>query len=237
MNRFQQLVEQVTEQSFDGLARRYHRFRRSSHDGAIVADCVGSNLRCAHDWGWCEDIMDAPRSGALYTPDELVDELSDRAEEHGTEVVRLSGMEPVMEDDHLLTVADRLPPDITLRIDTNGMLLSREYLEAIHRRHDDLAVRISFKGHDPESFARLSGVEPELFRYQLRAVDALLDGAVRSSFVLAGVYREEHRDALEEGLSERAGTRVEIELEDLRICPAIVDNCRERGIDISHVLD
>lgn len=236
MNRFQELVDEVTDRSFDGLSRRYHRFRHSSHDGAIVADCVGSNLRCAHDWGWCEDIMGSPRSGTLYAPRELVDELTGRAAEHDADTVRLSGMEPVMEDDHLLAVADQLPDDTGLRIDTNGMLLSREYLDALQRRHGDLMVRLSFKGHDPASFGRLAGVEADRFSHQLRAFDALLDRGVDRSFVLAGVYTEDDRQELEEQLAERSGQDIDVELEDLRICPEIVEQCRQRGIDISHVM-
>lgn len=236
MNDLQELVDRVERDAFEGLARRYHRVRHSSHDDAIVADCVGSDLRCAHDWGWCEGIMDAPRSGTLYTPDDLVEELATRAEEHGTGTVRLSGMEPVMEDDHLLAVADRLPSGVGLRIDTNGMLLSREYLDELYRRHTDLAVRLSFKGHDPDSFSRLAGVGPEAFDRQLRAFDALMVSEVDASFVLAGVYRERERQRLEDELCERSGKEIELVLEDLRLCPEIVANCEERGIDISHVM-
>lgn len=236
MNDLQELIDGVERGSFDGLARRYHRFRHSSHDGAIVADCVGSNLRCAHDWGWCEGIMDAPRSGTLYTPEDVVEELVTRAQEHGTDLVRLSGMEPVMEDDHLLAVADRLPQGLELRIDTNGMLLSREYLEELYRRHGDLRVRLSFKGHDPDSFSRLAGVGEEAFDRQLRAFDALMGSRVDASFVLAGIYREPERERLEDELRERSGSEIELVLEDLRLCPEIVANCEQRGIDISHVM-
>lgn len=233
MHEFRDLVQEVRSRSFDRTRRRYHRFRHSTHDDSVVADCIGSNLRCAHEWGWCEGILDDPSAGTFYTPDEVIEELLGIAEGHNCTSARITGMEPVMGDDHLIEVAQRLDDHgMDLRIDTNGMLLDHEYLRRLEDACD-LSIRLSFKGHDPQSFEKLAGVHRSWFMNQVRAFLACHDSDVKTQYVLAGVYDGEDRDQLADWLPAEDPA---IEVEKLRLCPQNREHLEDAGFDLDHVL-
>lgn len=233
MHDFCQLVDDVRHKSFDGDERRYHRFRYSSHDDTVVADCIGSNLRCAHEWGWCEGILDNPTAGRFYTPETVTEKLLDHAEEHGCDTARISGMEPVMQDDHLVKVARRLDSQgMALRVDTNGMLLDHSYLQRLEQEAD-LSIRLSFKGHHPASFQRLADVHRSWFTHQHRAFLACRDSDVDMAAVLAGVYTEEQKDELTGWLGVDDDS---IDLEPLHLCPANRERLEAAGFDLDHIL-
>ena len=226
---FDNLVSAVWSHSFQKGKRRYHRFRTATSDDTFVADCIGSNLRCAHEWGWCEGILDDPRAGRFYTPEELVEKAQRASRSGDIEAFRVSGMEPVMHDAHLLEVADLLPASIPLHIETNGMLLTASYLEALTARAD-VRVRLSFKGTTAKQFARLSQVEPRYFTNQKQAFRACVDTGISFTVALAGVYDHEDREKLENELREYEEA-VDVELEPLRLCPANEKQLQEAGFD------
>ncbi|MDY6777627.1 MAG: radical SAM protein [Candidatus Nanohaloarchaea archaeon] len=231
---FHELVQQVRHHSFDQERRRYHRFRFSTHDSAAVADCIGSNLRCAHEWGWCEGIIGKPGKGRLYRPEKVAERLETLAADNDSTLVRLSGMEPIMGDDHLLQLTQHLSDTYQLRIDTNGMLLSDGFAAALQDRHDDLRIRLSFKGVDPDTFSRLAQVEPEQFQRQIDAFQSCIEHGITIQPVLAGVYSDEDGEKLEQRLAEidqDAASRLFIE--ELRLCPENHERLKEAGFDLS----
>jgi len=231
MHDFDRLVQQVREHSFDGDRRRYHRFRTTQDEA--VADCVGSNLRCAHDWGWCEGILDDPAAGRFYSPHGLVNELEQRCQSDSLDAIRLTGMEPIMADHHLVEVIDQLDDSITVRIDTNGMLLTHNYISRFNGAND-LEIRLSFKGSNPENFSRLASVGTDQFQRQIDAFRACIAEDVSLDSVLVGVFGEEERDELREKLQPISGKHAaELELEKLRYCPENRKKLQERGFDVS----
>jgi uncharacterized Fe-S cluster-containing radical SAM superfamily protein len=233
MHEFRGLLQEVRSQSFDGSRRRYHRFRHSTHDDAVVADCIGSNLRCAHEWGWCEGILDDPAAGTFYSPEDVIEELVGLADEHNCSSARITGMEPVMRDDHLIEVARGLDKnDMGLRIDTNGMLLDHEYLGRLGSACD-LSIRLSFKGHDPASFQQLADVHGSWFMNQVRAFHACHTSDIETRYVLAGVFDAADRDRLADMLPADDPS---IEVEKLRICPQNRERLEAAGFDLDHVL-
>lgn len=236
-SKFQDLVSRVREESFDGLKRRYHRFRFSSHDDSAVADCSGSSLRCAHEWGWCEGVLDRPSSGRLYSPAETAERLEDICREKGVSRVRLSGMEPVMGDRHLPELVRVLDEGLEMCVDTNGMLLTEEYLaELVEKR--SVSIRLSFKGSNPENFAQLSGVEPRFFRNQLRVFKACVKRDVDVVPVLAGVYGRKELEELREMLRDIDEMRAsELYVEKLHLCPENREKLVEAGFDLGDVLE
>jgi len=232
---FEELVDDVRRHSFAGERRRYHRFRRSSHDDAAVADCVGSNLRCAHDWGWCEGIIDDPRAGRFYNPSDVVEQLEAICEEANLSKVRFSGMEPVMADDHLLRVLELLKPTtgLDVQIDTNGMLLSHDYLKQLLEKRD-VSIRLSFKGYNQETFARLAGVEKGCFARQIGAFKACSAEGVPLQPVLVGIFGDDELETLRRRLAQIDSKLAErLELEGLNLCPANKAKLEEAGFDVS----
>ncbi|MDY6771337.1 MAG: radical SAM protein [Candidatus Nanohaloarchaea archaeon] len=237
MHEFAELVSEVREQSFDSDRRRYHRFRYSSHDNTVVADCVGSNLRCAHEWGWCEGILDDPAAGQLHTPGKVVERLEELADDHGTRTARFSGMEPVIGDDHLVRTLERLDSQgFEVRIDTNGMLLDESYAERLETAATP-GVRLSFKGSNPENFSKLARIAPEHFQRQIDAFQACIDAGIDLEPVLAGVYGEEERAELSQRLGSIDREAAErLTVEPLHLCPANRQKLEDAGFDLDDML-
>ncbi|MCJ7450539.1 MAG: radical SAM protein [Candidatus Nanohaloarchaeota archaeon QJJ-9] len=228
-------MEKVEKKSFQGNKRRYHRFRYSSHDSSAVADCVGSNLRCAHEWGWCEGILSKPTKGRLYSPSEVEEKLVEMCEEEGVKTVRFTGMEPVMGDSHLIQAIERLE-SYKVRIDTNGMLLTPELASKL-AKFDNLSIRLSFKGSNPENFSKLTGVEPKHFKNQLRAFKACKKYGIETNPVLAGVYGREEVMELQrslEGLGK--GNIGELCVEDLHICRENKEKLEKAGFVVERFI-
>lgn len=230
MHDFKALVRSVWERSFDGENRRYHRFRTADSGSTLVADCIGSNLRCAHEWGWCEGILDDPSAGRLVSPDEIVN----RAKDCDATAVRVTGMEPVMHDRHLLQLAETIPESMTLRIETNGMLLGGAYTRALTDRCD-CHVRLSFKGSDPEQFSKLARVDQRYFQNQVQAFHAIRKAECSIELALAGVYDEEDATKLGKRLIDDGS--IDITAEPLRLCPENEQKLEEAGFDVAAISD
>ena len=234
MHEFPELVRQVWHASFRGTDRRYHRFRTTADD-TFVADCIGSNLRCAHEWGWCEGILDDPSAGRFYSPNDIVTKAKEARRTEGCTRIRLTGMEPAMHDSHLLQLADMLPDDFSLVIETNGMLVSRGFLDQLCSV-TDLHLRLSFKGTTPDQFQTLSRVAPSYFHNQIEAYQAALNANCQLETALAGVFDTKDKERLEDRLS-RYKEDVSVELEPLRLCPANEQRLKKAGFDLEQYRD
>ena len=113
------------------------------------------------------------------SPEEVAQRLYSIASSHGFHQVRLSGNEPTLARDHLLSVLEQFPEGIDFVLETNGILLGHDagYAEALSI-FSNLHVRVSFKGSSPEEFSRLTDAEPEAFWLPLKALDNLLHAGV-----------------------------------------------------------
>jgi len=208
--------------------RKYYRFRASRHYGGIVtADAVGCPFLCAYCWNYGRN--ESPgKFGEFCSADNVVEKLTSIARRKKIRLFRVSGAEPVLGTasfDHLLKVvkAGRFI------IETNGLILGARPDMAERLGGLNVAVRISIKGWDGQSFERVSGAKREFFRYPLIALKTLIGAGVDAwPAVMGDLFGPEGTRRLA-ALMEEMGIRTRIETEYLERYPFVVSNLRHRG--------
>ena len=215
-----------------GTRRKYYRFRASGHYGGIVtADAVGCPFLCAYCWNYWRN-EDPAGFGEYYAPFEVVEKLTSVARRKKIDLFRISGAEPVLGPasfDHLLQVI----PAGRFIIETNGLLLGACPDLAVRLAGLNVAVRISIKGWDGESFERISGAKREFFRYPLIALKTLLGAGVGAwPAVMGDLFGTEGTKRIA-ALMEEMGIRTRIETEYLERYPGVVATMRQRGWETS----
>ncbi|MFX0196808.1 MAG: hypothetical protein ACFFCW_11830, partial [Candidatus Hodarchaeota archaeon] len=147
-------------------------------------------LRCFYCWAnWSRDFPE--RFGEFYSPKKLANRLFNAAKEGITapgwesfrhlqvDKLRLSGCEPTLGKNHLLTVLrhvvnSKYPLFI---LETNGILLGydRNYVKQLAEFKDKLYVRVSFKAATPEGFTQRTGAIGKYYELPFKALKSLID--------------------------------------------------------------
>lgn len=160
----------VTRKVGNEVQRKYYRFRPAKFYGGIAsADCVGCNLRCVYCWS--NDLAREGKIGNFFSPEEVASKLVNIAEKFGFKLVRITGNEPTISKEHLISVLKRIPSNLTFILETNGITLADEKFVKILKNFENLHVRISIKGCDEEEFSRITGAKPSDFNLQLKALE------------------------------------------------------------------
>ena len=192
------LSEEVEAIVIDGNKRKYNTFRLEPFYGQIAtARAVGCNLRCS--FCWINPSRDNPKNyGAFYSPQEVYEKLIEvssnkfgRATMSG--VTRITGCEPTIGKNHLLSVAEISKEEEDFRrflIETNGILLGSDenYVKTLSKFGDYIRVRLSFKAGTPEAFERKTGAEAKFFDLQFKALEYLKKHNV--SYSLAAMSKD-----------------------------------------------
>ena len=225
-------AEQTAQIVCDGERRKYHRFRAARFYGGIArADCVGCCLGCAFCWSW-HQVAQPQRYGRFYTPGEVAERLVAIARRKGFHQVRISGNEPTLCRDHLLQVLERIPPDLTFILETNGILLGHDagYARAL-ARFPNLHVRLSLKGTTEEDFHRITGAEPAAFRLQLAALANLrAAGVTVHPAVMVSFSSDQDIAALRQRLARIAPAFADFEVEEVVLYGDTEKRLREAGL-------
>ncbi len=169
----------VTRVSGGSVERKYFRFRGGRWYGGIAsADVIGCNLRCRFCWAWY--FRDRHDLGFFLSPEKVFERLSEIALKRGYRYLRLTGGEPTIAKEHLLEIL-RLSETsrFVFIVETNGILIGAEpaYAKELSR-FNNIYVRVSFKGTNPQEFTKLTGAVPTGFELQLRALRNLLDSGL-----------------------------------------------------------
>lgn len=185
-----------------GDERKYTRFYATEVYGGIATGYTcGCCLRCVFCWvDWSRDFPE--RYGRLYSAEEAFGMLRDAAHRHGVGRLRISGAEPTIGREHLLSLLDLVEEsEFSLFIlETNGILFGADpdYVEAIagfKKPH----VRLSLKAGTPEAFTQKTGAKRESFELPFRAIRNLMDSGV--SFHVAAMSADPRIMAMEERIS------------------------------------
>lgn len=199
----------VTRSGPRGLERKYEHFYTTGVYGGIATGyCIGCCLRCIFCWvSWGRDFPE--RFGKFYSPEEAFSRLREAAHKRKVEKLRISGAEPTLGKDHLLSLLERVETsEFPLFIlETNGILLGvdKDYVRKISKFTKPY-VRVSLKAGTPEAFTRKTGAKPEAFKIPFRAIRNLLDHHV--SFHVAAMSADprimtpEERNSLMQKLAE-----------------------------------
>ena len=138
--------------------KKYYRFRGTGFYGGIsTADTVGCNLRCKFCWS-SSSVWKSKNTGEFYLPEQVADKIHDIARKKGYNKLRVSGGEPTIGRNHLLTLLEEINPKFLFILETNGILLGadRTYVEELSQ-FKNLHIRVCLKGSTSEEFSLLTG--------------------------------------------------------------------------------
>ncbi len=229
-----ELAEKTERVVCSGEKRKYYRFRPAPHYGGLAtADCVGCWLRCLFCWSW-HVVTQPEKTGRFYSPEEVARNLTSMTRKKGFDQVRISGNEPTLHRSHLLKVLELIPKDIRFILETNGILIGHDpsYAKDLSR-FPNLNVRVSLKGACPEDFTRLTTTGSDGFRYQLRALQNLVEEGV--DCFPAVITDFSSREAIKKLRQELKAIRSEFEdfeEEELILYPFVSENLQKADLSL-----
>ena len=227
-----ELAERVGQVVSSGEKRKYYRFRPAPYYGGIAtADCVGCCLKCLFCWSW-NIIIQPEKVGRFYSPQEVAKNLLSIAKKKGLNQVRISGNEPTLHRSHLLQVLQVIPREIHFILETNGILIGYDpsYAKDLSR-FPNLYVRVSLKGACPEDFSRLTGMKPEGFTLQLKALESLLEEGVDCfPAIMSNFSSKDDMDKLRQRLERMRPDFANLEEEEVILYPFVVDHLEKAGL-------
>jgi len=211
----------VTRMGKEGLERKYAGIYSAPVYGGIATGyAVGCCLRCIYCWSnWSRDFPE--KFGKFYSPKEVAQKLFKAAEGGITapgwerfrhlrvNKLRLSGCEPTVGKEHLLSVLrhvmDSKYPLFIL--ETNGILLGadRDYVKKLAEFKERLYVRVSFKAATSEGFTQRTGAIGSYYELPFKALEYLLKEGIyarAAAMTDSKVMPEDERRILIEKLNE-----------------------------------
>ena len=157
--------------------KKYTAFYATGVYGGIATGyACGCCLRCVFCWvDWSREYPE--KYGRFYSPKEVFERLSKIAKKYGTNNCRLSGAEPTLGKEHLLSVLNLVEQsEFKLFIlETNGILfgVDEEYVKRVSR-FGKVHVRISLKAGTARDFASKTGATNESFELPFEAIKHLI---------------------------------------------------------------
>jgi len=168
----------VTRRGPQGLERKYENFYATGVYGGIATGyCVGCCLRCVFCWvSWARDFPE--KFGRFHSPEKAFNQLRNAAHRYKVNKLRISGAEPTLGKDHLLSLLEYVEESEFpfFILETNGILfgVDKGYVKEI-ARFTKPHVRVSLKAGTPEDFTKKTGAKPEAFEIPFQAIRNLLD--------------------------------------------------------------
>lgn len=211
----------VTREGREGLERKYVGiYSAPVYRGIATGYAGGCCLRCIYCWAnWSRDFPE--KLGEFYSPREVAQDLFDAAEKGITspgwerfrhikvEKLRLSGCEPTIGKEHLLSVLKYIKDSKypLFILETNGILFGadRDYVKQLREFREKIYVRVSFKAALPEGFTQRTGALGEYYELPFKALEYLLDEGVyarAAAMTDPRVMPKEERKILIEKLSK-----------------------------------
>ncbi len=183
----------VTRQGDEGLERKYTGFYSVPvYKGIATGYAAGCCLRCIYCWSnWSGDFPE--KFGKFYSPKQAAQNLFKAAEEgiiysdywrrviRKVKKLRLSGCEPTLGKEHLLSVLEHVgKTKYPFYLETNGILLGsdRDYVRRLSQFSSFIYVRVSFKAATPEGFTQRTGAIGEFYELPFKALKYLLNEGI-----------------------------------------------------------
>jgi uncharacterized Fe-S cluster-containing radical SAM superfamily protein len=158
--------------------RKYYSFRGGRFYGGIAAaDCVGCVLDCVFCWSH-KPRCNPETAGKFYSAKHVVEKLMSIAKKNNYNKIRISGNEPTLCKSHLIEVLEYVPDDILFILETNGILLDNDYIQALTPFKHHLHVRVSLKGVTEEQFTYITAMDGQFLDYQIKALGYLTKAGI-----------------------------------------------------------
>jgi uncharacterized Fe-S cluster-containing radical SAM superfamily protein len=211
----------VTRQGLEGVERKYSDFYSVPvYMGIATGYAVGCCLRCIYCWSnWSRDFPE--KFGKFYSPKAVVQRLFKAAENGITyserwrklipkvNKLRLSGCEPTIGKEHLLSVLKYVEESkySLFILETNGILFGadKSYVKELAEFYSKLYVRVSFKAATPEGFTQRTGAIGKYYELPFNALKHLLNEGIftrAAAMTDPKIMPKEERKLLIQKLSE-----------------------------------
>ncbi|MFW9773275.1 MAG: radical SAM protein [Candidatus Heimdallarchaeota archaeon] len=213
-----ELSKQIKHNVCINNKRKYYRFRKTKfYGGCATADCIGCNLRCVYCWG--QKKVWSYKFGQYYSALQVSKKLVNMNQP----LIRISGGEPTICKEHLLSLINLVPKDVIFILETNGILFDEKFAKKLSR-FENIYVRVSLKGVDEITFQKITGVVGKYFHYQINALKLLNKYNIKNrAALLVNLFTVDQIRSL--GIPN-------LEFEELIEYPFVIKNLKRRGIQI-----
>ena len=224
----EKIVIKGNKRKYANLARRL-RF----YGGTISATEVGCNLRCK----FC--FSDAPvrrpkTTGRFYSPEEVFNALSRKADKHGCKLISASASEGTLGKQHLFELLDLVDrSDYVYILETNGMTIGDDPQFAKElSRFKNLHVRVSIKGANEDEYHTLTSACKESYNLPFKALEYLMDNKVScNACVMISFSDKKSIKHVTNRLSDIApGILKSLELESITMFPKVASRLKQANL-------
>jgi len=170
-----ELARQTEEIVGKGNSRKYTDFYCTGVYGGISTGyTIGCCLRCV--FCWVDFSRDFPlQTGQFFSAQHAFQNLNHNARKAGVKKMRISGGEPTLCPEHLVSVLELIRETPCLFIlETNGILFGNDpdYVNRL-KKYRNIHIRVSLKAGNPEGFERRTGGKGEFYELPFKAVEYL----------------------------------------------------------------
>ncbi len=214
-------------------SRKYYRFRGGRFYGGIAsADCVGCILDCVFCWSY-KPRCNPEYAGKFYTGKQVAEKLVENAKKNNYTKVRITGNEPTLCKEHLLGVLEHIPNNLLFILETNGILLDKDYINSLKPFKHHIHTRVSLKGVIETQFELITGMAGEFLKFQFQTLRLLIDSGIScNAAIMSELVNDENMKILFDKLNTIDNRLVrDLELEYLIMYPFIDEELKKRGID------
>jgi len=188
-------------------------------------------MDCVFCWSWRTRQKDI---GCFFSPEQVAERLVRIAKENRFSSVRISGNEPTLCKDHLLSVienVEKLDPRLLFILETNGIEIGKDKdfskeLSGFRNLH----VRVSFKTGNPENFELITGRPKEWFEIQIMAIKNLYENKISFHPAIVKEFFDEYLIRRLEKISPHLPSL--LEYESLILYPHVEERMRKRGLQL-----
>lgn len=205
------------------------------YGGISTGYIVGCCLRCI--FCWVDLSRDFPeRFGKFYSPQEAFEEILRNAKKKNVRKMRISGGEPTLCRDHLLSLLDMIDKtDFLFILETNGILFGADegYVERL-TKYRNIHVRVSLKAGTPEGFQKRTGARGDFYELPYNAIKHLMNKEISFHVAAMGDPRlmpPEEREVMIKRLNE-IGYRDYLEEETCDPYHHTIYRLKEAGVEI-----
>ncbi|MCP2604851.1 radical SAM protein [Candidatus Aminicenantes bacterium AH-873-B07] len=169
------LAHKTEEIACRGKSRKYTDFYCTGVYGGISTGyTVGCCLRCVFCWvDWSRDFPF--NFGKFYSAEQAFNNLMQNAQKKKVLKLRISGGEPTLCPEHLLSLLELVNTTPYLFIlETNGILFGNdpEYVNKL-KKFRNIHIRVSLKAGTPEGFEKRTGAKGVFYELPFKAVENL----------------------------------------------------------------